>query len=211
MSFTPPTSSSQPEYVWELATLYPSQGNWTEAEYLDLTDHSNRRIEFIDGRLEFLPMPTEIHEALVQFLFLAIHRFVEHGQIGKVYFNGIRVRVRPDKLRLPDIVFLHKDNFHARHNRVWDGADLVMEVVSEDRKDRQRDYEQKLGDYAEARIAEYWIIDPDRHTVLVHVLDGKQYQVAGEFKPGERADSKLLDGFSVDVAALFASVEDIPE
>ena len=35
------------------------------------------------------------------------------------------------KLRLPDIIFLHKDHFHARHNRVWDGADLVMEVVSE--------------------------------------------------------------------------------
>src|SRR5881275_2730812 len=47
------------------------------------------------------------------------------------------------------------NHFHARHNRVWDGADLVMEVVSDDPKDRARDYQQKLADYAEAKISEY--------------------------------------------------------
>ena len=63
MSSTP--LPQEPEYAWELATLYPAQGDWSEVEYLELTDHSNRRIEFTDGRLEFLPMPTEIHEALL--------------------------------------------------------------------------------------------------------------------------------------------------
>jgi len=211
MSFTPPTSSSQPEYVWELATLYPSQGNWTEAEYLDLTDHSNRRIEFIDGRLEFLPMPTEIHQELIAYLYHALYSFVKKRDLGKVHFSGLRVRIRPGNVREPDVLFLHKDHYQVRHNRVWDGADLAMEVVSEDPKDRQRDYEQKLVDYAEAGIAEYWIVDYLKRVVVVHRLDGKQYQVAGEYKPSERADSKLLDGFSVDVGELFASVEDIPE
>ena len=69
---------------------------------------------------------------------------MESQNFGKVYWTGIRLRIRPRKIRLPDIIFLHKDHFHARHNRAWDGADLVMEVVSEDPKDRQRDYEQEL-------------------------------------------------------------------
>jgi hypothetical protein len=68
-------------------------------------------------------------------------------------FMGLRVRVRRGKIREPDIAFLHKDNFHARHNRVWDGANLVMEVMKDDPKDRERYYEQKLGDYAEAKMA----------------------------------------------------------
>jgi Uma2 family endonuclease len=100
--------------------------------------------------LEFSATPAEIHEALLQFLFFALHRFVDDRKLGKVYWNGIRVRVRPRKIRLPDVLFLHKDHYAVRHNRVWDGADLVMEVVSDDPKDRQRDYEQKLLDYAKS-------------------------------------------------------------
>ncbi len=141
MSSIPVSSSQEPEYAWEVATLFPEQGEWSESAYLDLTDHASRRIEFTDGRLEFLPLSTEIHEAIVQYLLFALVPFVDNKKLGKVYSNGIRLRIRPSKVRLPDIIFLHRDHFHARHNRVWDGADLVMEVVSEDVKDRKRDYE----------------------------------------------------------------------
>src|SRR3954453_3623827 len=175
MASMPHIPSQEPEYAWELATLYPEQGEWSEEAYLDLTDGTNRRIEFTDGRLEFLPMPTEIHEALVLFLLFALHQFVGQRKLGKVYSNGIRLRIRPRKVRLPDIIFLHKDHFHARHNRVWDGADLVMEVVSDDPKDHARDYVEKLGDYADAEVREYWIIDPERKVVIVHRLEGDHY------------------------------------
>lgn len=211
MSSMPLTPSQEPEYAWEVATLYPEQGEWSEENYLGLTDHSNRRIEFTDGRLEFLPMPTEIHEAIVRFLFLALYQFVDQKKLGEVYFNGIRLRIRPRKIRLPDIIFLGKDHFHARHNRVWDGADLVMEVVSDDPKDRTRDYETKLADYAEAKVAEYWIIDPDRRRVVVHRLEGDRFATHGEFARGQQASSVLLEGFGIDVAALFAVAEQIPE
>ena len=211
MSSIPATPSRDPEYVWELATLYPEQGEWSEEDYLELTDHSKRRIEFTEGRLEFLPMPTEAHEAITQFLFLALYQFAVTRKLGKVYSNGIRLRVRPRKLRLPDVIFLHRDHFHARHNRVWDGADLVMEVVSDWPSDWQRDYEQKLVDYAEAKVSEYWIIDPERQAVVVHQLTGDQYSVHGEYGRGQVALSVLLAGFAIDVGALFATAENIPE
>ncbi len=211
MSSLPTTSSPEPEYAWEVATLFPEQGEWSEEAYLELTDETNRRIEFTDGRLEFLPMPTEIHESLVQYLLLALHQFVDRQNLGKVYSNGIRVRIRPRKVRLPDVLFLHKDHYDVRHNRVWDGADLVMEVVSDNPKDRQRDYEQKLFDYAEARVAEYWLVDPERRVVIVHQLQGDKYTVHGEFAVGSQVDSVLLPGFGVDVAALFAVMDSIPD
>jgi Uma2 family endonuclease len=138
-------------------------------------------------------------------------QFVQSRKLGKVCSNGIRLRIRPRKFRLPDIIFLHKDHFHARHNRVWDGADLVMEVVSDDPKDHARDYREKLADYAEARIAEYWIVDPERKVVIVHRLEGDRYAVHGEFAGGEQATSVFLAGFQVDVTALFAVADTIPE
>ena len=86
-----------------------------------------------------------------------------------------------------------------------------MEVVSDDQKDRDRDYRDKLADYAEAKVAEYWIIDPQRQVVLVHRLDGDRYVMHGELCRGQHATSVLLEGFEVDVAALLASADDIPE
>ena len=86
-----------------------------------------------------------------------------------------------------------------------------MEVVSDDLKDRQRDYEQKLIDYAEAKVAEYWIVDYEKQVVIVHRLDGSQYKVHGEFSRGQQAASALLSGFAVDVAGLFAAADEVPE
>ena len=121
MSSIPATSSHEPEYAWEIATLYPAQGEWSEEEYLELTDHANRRIEYAEGRLEFLPMPTDIHATLVRFLFRALDRYVDQRKLGEVFSNGIRLRVAAQKYRLPDVIFLHRDHFYARHDRAWEG------------------------------------------------------------------------------------------
>jgi Uma2 family endonuclease len=216
MSSTPLFSStnahlSDPEYVWEIATMFPAQGAWSEEAYLDLTDGSSRRIEFTDGRLEFMPMPTEIHQELIEFLYRAFYSFVHQRNLGKVHLSGLRVRIRPNKVREPDVLFLHKNNFHMRHNRVWDGADIAIEVVSDDPSDRKRDYEEKLVDYAEGGINEYWIVDYERKLVLIHQLEEGNYVLHGTYTLGQQAASVLLDDFSIDVTALFAVVDDIPE
>ncbi len=208
----PPTGlQGNPDYVWELATMNPAQGSWTEAQYLDLTDGSNRRIEFTNGRLVFLAMPTELHQELVAYLYRMLYEFVVERNLGKVHFSGLRLRIRPDRVREPDVVFLKQENFHVRHKRVWDGADLVMEVVSDDLKDRERDYKQKLADYAEGGVSEYWIVDYEKKQVLVHQLEGDKYVVRGTYTSEQQANSVLLEGFSVDVTALFAAAEDVPE
>ena len=105
MSSMPITPPHEPEYAWEVATLFPQQGSWSEEVYLDLTAGAERRIELVNGRLEFLPMPTVLHESLVRFLFLALHQFVQDRDIGTVFFNGIRLRIRPGQVRLPEVIF----------------------------------------------------------------------------------------------------------
>jgi Uma2 family endonuclease len=212
MSIIPSSLPADAEYAWELATLYPPQGAWSENEYLNLTDGTNRRIEFVDGRLEFLPMPTELHQALAGFLYHALLAFVTKSQLGIVPFPPLRVRIPSGKkYREPDVLFLRKENFKVRTNRIWNGADLVMEVVSGDPKDRQRDYEDKLSDYASAKIAEYWIVDFERQIVTVHRLVDDCYIVDGEFTRGEQAASALLDGFIVDVTELFSVADNVAE
>jgi Uma2 family endonuclease len=118
---------------------------------------------------------------------------------------GLRVRIRPDKIREPDNVFIAKENYSRRGDRYWSGADLVIEIVSPDEASRNRDHRRKVVDYAEARIPEFWIVDPEKKeiTVLSLAENAKQYSSCGVFRPGEGAASRQLEGFSVDVQSVF--------
>ena len=82
-----------------------------------------------------------------------------------------------------------------------DPLDLVMEVVSAD--DPRHDTHDKRQDYAEAGIPEYWIVNPLDETISVHSLSGGAYAKERVHRRGERAESELLRGFSVDVAETF--------
>jgi Uma2 family endonuclease len=90
-------------------------------------------------------------------------------------------------------------NANRIKDEYWDGADLVVEVVSKDRKGRDRDLRVKRKQYAQAGIAEYWIVDPQVRQITVLKLSNERYEVHGQFKPGQRATSHLLAGFAVDV------------
>jgi Uma2 family endonuclease len=197
------TSDRTGEPTWEIAQLFPNQGDWTEAEYLALD--TNHLIEFSNGHLEFLPMPTQSHQFIVLFLYRALWAFVNERAWGTVLVAPLRLRIRPRKYREPDVVFLAAEHDALRGEQYWLGADLVMEVVSPD--DPERDYIEKRADYAEAGIAEYWIVDPARRLITVLALVGEAYEPAGEFTPGMEATSRLLSGFAVDVAEVFAAVQ----
>src|SRR5437667_5814718 len=88
-----------------LEEILPRQGTWSEEEYLVLTDHRSRLIEFTDGFLEALPMPTDRHQNILEFLYLAFFHFVK-PRSGKVHFAPVRLRIRPGKFREPDLLLL---------------------------------------------------------------------------------------------------------
>ena len=176
------------------------QGLWTEAQYLRLTDVATRLIEFTDGRIEVLPMPTDRHQVIVRFLFLALFPFVQDSG-GTVLFAPLRLRIREGKFREPDLLLVRDAKDARRRNDYWRGADWVAEVVSPDLP--ARDTVTKRPDYAEARVPEYWIVNPLDETVTVLALDGDAYAEHGVFRRGERADSPSLGGFSVSVAEVF--------
>jgi Uma2 family endonuclease len=113
----------------------------------------------------------------------------------------LRLRLRAGQFREPDLLLLLDAKDPRRQNRFWTGADLVLEVVSDD--DPERDLVRKRREYALAKIPEYWIVNPLTETIVVFRLKGKKYQQAGQYARGSKAGSPLLPGFSVNVAAVF--------
>jgi len=183
-----------------LLDLLPSQGQWSEDAYLWLTDSTNKLIEFTDGQLEVLPMPTDNHQAIADLLFSKLKELLD-AKGGKVRFAPLRLRIREGKFREPDLLAHLSARDERRQNRYWLGADLVVEIVSED--DPNRDIVEKRKDYAEGKVPEYWIVNPLDETITVLTLGKKSYRKHGVFRRKERMTSLLLPDFSVEVDAVF--------
>lgn len=183
--------------------VLPAQGQWSEVAYLWLTDHAKRLIEFTDGYIEVLPMPTDQHQTIVLFLYELLVAFLRPLG-GKVLVAPLRLKIRDRIFREPDLLLVRDAGDPRRQNRFWLGADLVVEIVSADQP--ERDLVEKRSDYAEARIPEYWIVDPRDETISVLRLESTAYVEHGVFGRGKQATSSLLDGLTVNVNAVFDAV-----
>jgi Uma2 family endonuclease len=138
---------SQPEAAWELAPLLPRQGEWSTEKYLWLSNRSRRLVEFADGYVEVLPMPTEEHQRILMCLYRVLYAFLAGMRRALVLTAGLRVRVSPERFREPELVALLDRDDPRRGNDYWSGADLVAEIVSPD--DPGRDLVHKRSEYAQ--------------------------------------------------------------
>ena len=106
MSPRRPPRSQRGDPPWEIACLFPNQGEWTDAEYLALQAKTSLMVELSDGYIEVLPMPSPHHQRVVKFLFRLLETFVLGLGSGEVLFAPLPIRLRPGKFRDPDIVYL---------------------------------------------------------------------------------------------------------
>lgn len=199
--------SKEGEPTWEAAYLLPPQGQWTESDFFKF--HTNRMAELVDGNLEVLPMPTWLHQLIVDFLVQSIKSYLSRsGARGVVLFAPLPAKLFPGTIREPDVLFVSPQNIPSDPKGYPKKLDLVMEVVSAGSEAHQRDYEAKRIDYAKAGIAEYWIVDPERRLITVLGLDGNSYVLLGRYSSGEIACGRYWPEFSISVDQVFSLGEE---
>jgi len=201
---TPAQSSSSNTQgpAWRVALFFPEQGGWTENDYLGL--QGGPLVEYDQGCVEILDMPTKEHQRIVQFLFLLLQNYVSAHRCGETFIAPLPVRLWTGKYREPDVVFINSNR--GETNGYPDGADLVMEVISEGNESRRRDLQIKPQEYAQAGVTEYWIIDPQQRRVIVNELSNQLYR-STTYELDSTAISQRLPGFNVPVSKLFQAAD----
>jgi Uma2 family endonuclease len=194
-----------PEPAWDIARRFPAQGAWSEEEYLALP--GNALVELDHGHIEVLDMPSEWHQSLVLALYELLASHARKHRLGKVLTAPMPVKLWEGKLREPDVLFMRREHAALRGENYWRGADLVMEVLSPN--DPNRDKVTKRREYAQAGIPEYWLVDPSACAITVFSLpeNAEEYAIHGVWGIGGQARSASLEGFQVDVEALFTPEE----
>ncbi len=194
--------AARPEPTYAIAELFPSQGQWTEAEYLAL--ETNRIVELSNGRLEVLEMPNDLHQLILKRLCWLIDMLVVRTQLGRLRFAPLRIRLWPGKMREPDLVFMAAVHVDRCGSQYWGAPDLVAEVLSPSDADLDRII--KMQEYAQADIPEYWIVDPENKKIEVYALPAgaSEYQLNRMAGVGDTLTSTQLPGLQLVLAELFA-------
>jgi Uma2 family endonuclease len=193
-----------PQLAEEICRLPLRSEGFSVADYLSLD--GNYLVEYVDGRLQVLPMPDLFHQAVA---FVLVGRLDEWAAksdpMARTAQAPFRMYLTDRLYREPDVALMLGRNAGRRSPARWDGADLAIEIISETNRDH--DVTTKRADYAAAGIPEYWIVDPDPRTIRVLTLPtgSIEYAVHGDFGVGQAVTSMLLPGFAIDVAELFAA------
>ena len=87
----------------------------------------------------------------------------------------IRVQVRADRYRVPDVVIVRGGRPAGRIIMV--PPEIAVEVLSPE--DRAADLQDKIDDYLRFGIAAVWVIDPARQRAWIHTAEGAREALDG--------------------------------
>ncbi|HEV8638023.1 MAG TPA: Uma2 family endonuclease [Chloroflexota bacterium] len=164
----------------------------------------NAHAEWVDGQAILLHVTVaERHDFIVKFLtwlFNHVSRFgrlgVVHGEPFLMHLPGLR------RGRAPDLFFVRDERRHLLRRHFLEGpADIVVEVLSPEGVHRDR--VEKLAEYEQAGVPEYWLIDVEALAAEFRVLgpDGRYRLVlAGS---GGQYESVVLPGLRLRVEWLW--------
>jgi Uma2 family endonuclease len=190
-------------------TRTPPLGKVSFEEFLEWLDEDTHA-EWVDGEV-VLKMPVSVeHQDVNNYLHFLISAWMARHQIGRAYQPPLLVKFTlPSGKRIarePDIVVVLKDNPGVFTEQYFEGVpDLIVEVVSPRR--RNVDRLTKFGEYEEAGVPEYWVIDPERRYAEFFQRDESgAYRTAFSGSEGVY-QSHVLEGLWLEVRWLWERPE----
>lgn len=163
----------------------------------------DKRAEWVDGEIIEMSPSNLGHQDILSFLHLWVGIFVDRFRLGRLYLPPTLMHLpsRPSG-REPDLMFVANEHLDRLTRTYVNGpADLVVEIVSPD--SIVRDGRDKLAEYEQAGIPEYWIIDELRDEARFYVLGSdKKYRRVPVGEDGIYT-SAVLTGFRMRVEWLW--------
>lgn len=162
-----------------------------------------KRYEIVKGDLYVTPAPSIRHQTVLANLVFHLTSWARGHRHGVVLFAPTDVQLGQYDILQPDLVYVSSARREIIGDRRLLGApDLVVEILSE--TTAGRDMGAKRKTYERHGVREYWIVDPERSTVIVLAPDERGIFVqTRSCSSGDDLDSVLLPGFSISVDDVF--------
>lgn len=136
-------------------------------EYFAIQPDDERLYEFECGKWILKPSASNRNQHITMFLAFYLFKVGVTDRYLRMYMTEIVVMGGQVAIRVPDLLVLSEGSVTALRNLPratlllhMPAPELVIEVVSPDKRSMTRNYRQKRLEYQSRGIAEYWIIDP---------------------------------------------------
>lgn len=162
--------------------------------------------QLMGGNLVMVPSPTPNHQKISREVEFSLLQFVRTHKLGVVFDAPIDVSLGETEVYQPDIIFISKERTNIIGEKQIQGApDLVIEILSP--STAYYDMKRKKKVYEACGVKEYWLADPEEKTIEIYESQEGKFQLFCQGKSGEKVNSKLLEGFSLEVDSIFEVVD----
>lgn len=182
----------------------PRFSHVTYEQYLIMRQHSDERLEYIDGVVYMTSSPSIQHQLVSSNLHTIFGSYLK-GKTCKVFAAPTDIELVSEtcserKLVIPDLSIIC-DQTGFTDTKYVGVPTLIVEILSP--SNQAYDLVTKFNLYMEYGVKEYWIVNPMKQAVTVYVLNEERLY--------EQADIKVSVGTvqSVCFPGLFVHLEEI--
>lgn len=171
---------------------------------LDACPNDGNRYELIEGELFVSHAPRLAHQLILQNLQMGLLTFLQDHPIGILVPGAGAVFSEYDAV-IPDLVFVRHERREeiVEDDRFVGPPDLVIEVLSPGKTNRDRDLPVKRQLYAKYGVEEYWIVDNENQCVLIYRLRSEALEEISKLSAEDEISSPILPDFHLKVNAIF--------
>jgi len=178
----------------------------------DSENYRDGQFELVDGELVELAPESEPNDAIANriFFFLVAAGMVPLELIrpGKCEVQVPVLRSKDPANRYPDLVILQPEHLALTQKRLTITLDmpppqLVAEVLSPGKQNRDRDLVRKRDQYAAREIPEYWLVNPEQQTVTVLQWQDGIYVEVGVFRASDAIISPTFSTLQLNPNQIF--------
>jgi Uma2 family endonuclease len=185
--------------------IRPAPGEATEQDCIDAERRFGVLCELIDGTLVEKPMGL-YESVLAGIIARLLGEFVSPRRLGIVALPDGMFRVKPGKIRMPDVSFTSWDRLPPGYQHIAAPdltPDLAIEILSPG--NTAREMARKRIELFSGGTRLMWIVDPPTRSVAIYVDAESDPVVLTEDQSVD--GGALLPGFSFSIRQLFAEAE----
>jgi Uma2 family endonuclease len=171
---------------------------------LDACPDDNNRYELTGGELFVSRTPGISHQRVLLNLQIVFSNYLRTHSIG-ILVPGPGMILSDYDAVIPDICFVRNERWDevVTGEKFTCAVDLVIEIISPGKENRERDLTFKRQLYAKYGVEEYWIVDRENQCVLIYRLQGKVLEETAKCSIEDEITTPLLPQFHLKVSSIF--------
>ncbi len=194
------------EGVAEKAAAYGG-GGWKVSyeEFLEISQNSEERYEYIDGEIYLLASPKTVHQIALTELFGVFYNWFEGKRCTPLVAPyNITLRRNPENINVvqPDLMVICDLEEKLDANDYYQGVPaLLVEILSAGTQ--RKDLITKLDLYLSCGVSEYWIVNPLNKELAIYHFTDQNIKESVTYRKSEVAHSFIFDGLTVELDRVF--------